>query len=85
MRRIHRDGDYPRPEAMEWCEASGVDDILGRPSNAVLDRPAEPQAGAVRARRAEAQQPVLRRYTETRYGAKPRSLLTAPPELQRGE
>ena len=33
----------------------------------------------------EAQQPVLRRYTETRYGAKPRSLLTAPPELQRGE
>ena len=82
---IRGDGDYPRPEVVTWCEANGVDDTLGRPGNAVLDRPAEPQADAVRARRAEAQQPVLRRYPETRYGAKPRSLLTAPQERQRGE
>ena len=36
----------------------------------VLDRLAEPDADDVRVRRAEAQAPVIRRYTEARYGAK---------------
>jgi hypothetical protein len=67
---IRGDGHYGRPEVMAWCEANDVHDILGLPGNAVLDRLVEPAADDVRVRRAEAQAPVVRRYTETRYGAK---------------
>src|SRR4051794_21988265 len=67
---IRGDGHYGRPEVMAWCEANGVDYILGLPGNVVLDRLVEPQADDVRVRRAEAQAPVVRRYTETRYGAR---------------
>ncbi|HVB69525.1 MAG TPA: IS1380 family transposase, partial [Acetobacteraceae bacterium] len=67
---IRGDGHYGRPEVMAWCEANGVDYVLGLPGNAVLDRLVEPVADDVRVRRAEAQAPVVRRYTETRYGAK---------------
>jgi hypothetical protein len=67
---IRGDGHYGRPEVMAWCEANGVDYIMGLPGNAALDRLVEPAADDVRVRRAEAQTPVLRRYTETRYGAK---------------
>lgn len=67
---IRGDGHYGRPEVMAWCEANGVDYILGLPGNAVLDRLVEPMADDVRVRRAEAQAPVVRRHTETRYGAK---------------
>jgi hypothetical protein len=35
---IRGDGHYGRPEVMAWCEANGVDYILGLPGNAVLDR-----------------------------------------------
>ena len=55
---------------MAWCEANGVDYILGLAGNAILDRLVEPAADDVRVRRAEAQAPALRRYSETRYGAK---------------
>ena len=55
---------------MAWCEANGVDYVLGLPGNAVLDRLVEPAADDVRVRRAEEQAAVVRRYTETRYGAK---------------
>ena len=67
---IRGDGHYGRPEVMAWCEANAIDYILGLPGNAVLDRLVEPAADDVRVRRAEAQAPVLRRYTQTRYGAK---------------
>ncbi len=67
---IRGDGHYGRPEVMAWCEVNGVDYILGLPGNAVLDRLVEPAADDVRVRRAEAQAPVVRRYTETHYGAK---------------
>ena len=67
---IRGDGHYGRPEVMAWCEANGVDYILGLPGNAVLDRLVEPAADDVRVRRAEEQAAVVRRYTETRYGAK---------------
>ena len=67
---IRGDGHYGRPEVMAWCEANGVDYIFGLPGNAVLDRLVEPIADDVRVRRAEAQAPVVRRYAETRYGAK---------------
>ena len=40
------------------------------PGNAVLDRLVEPAADHVRVRRAEAQAPAWRGYSETRYGAK---------------
>ena len=67
---IRGDGHYGRPEVMAWCEANDVDYILGLPGNAVLGRLVEVAADDVRVRRAEAQAPVLRRYAETRYGAK---------------
>jgi hypothetical protein len=67
---IRGDGHYGRPEVMAWCEANGIDYILGLPGNAVLDRLVEPAADDVRTRRAEAQAPVVRRYAETPYGAK---------------
>jgi Transposase DDE domain group 1 len=67
---IRGDGHYGRPEVMAWCEAKGVDYIFGLPGNAVLDRLVEPVADAVRVCRAQAQAPVIRRHTETRYGAK---------------
>jgi hypothetical protein len=67
---IRGDGHYGRPEVMAWCEANGVDYILGLPGNAVLDRLVEPAADDVRVRRAEAELPVVRDYAETSYGAK---------------
>ena len=67
---IRGDGHYSRPEVMAWCEANDVDYVFGLPGNAVLSRLVEIAADDVRVRRAEAQAAVLRRYTETRYGAK---------------
>ena len=67
---LRGDGHYGRPEVMAWCEANAVDYIFGLPGNAVLNRLLEEVADDVRVRRAEAQAPVLRRYAETRYGAK---------------
>jgi hypothetical protein len=67
---IRGDSHYGRPEVMAWCEANAVDYILGLSGNAVLDRLVEPAADDVRVRHAEAEAPVVRRYTETSYGAK---------------
>src|SRR3954463_5001646 len=67
---IRGDSHYGRPEVMTWCEANDLDYIFGLPGNAVLARQVEAAADDVRVRRAEAAEPVLRRYTETRYGAK---------------
>jgi hypothetical protein len=66
---IRGDGHYARLEVMAWCVANAVDFIFGLPGNAVLSRLVE-MADDVRVRRAEAAAPVLRRYAETRYGAK---------------
>ena len=67
---IRGDGHYGRPEVMAFCEANGVDYILGLPGNKVLDRLVEHAADDVRVRRAEEQAVALRRYAEARYGAK---------------
>jgi hypothetical protein len=67
---IRGDGHYGRPEVMAWCEANGVDYILGLPGNAVLDRLVEVAADDVRVRRAEGEAPTVRRYAETSYGAR---------------
>ena len=55
---------------MAWCEANGIDYIFGLAGNAVVVRLVEPLADEVRVRRAQIQAPVVRRYGETRYGAK---------------
>ena len=67
---IRGDGHYGNPEVMTWCEQNRIFFIFGLTGNAVLARLVEPAADDVRVRRAEADAPVLRRYTETRYGAK---------------
>jgi transposase InsO family protein len=67
---IRGDGHYGRPEVMAWCEDTGVDYVFGLPGNTVLRAAVEAAADDVRVRRAEAQAPVLRRYSETRYRAK---------------
>ena len=67
---IRGDGHCSRPQVMAWCEANDVDYVFGLPGNGVLSRLVEIAADDVRVRRAEAQAAVLRRYTETRYGAK---------------
>ena len=45
---------------MAWCEANGINHILGLPGNAVLDRLVEPAVDDGRGRRAEAQAPAAR-------------------------
>ncbi len=67
---LRGDGHYGRPEVMAFCEAEGIDFVFGLPTNAVLRAAVEDAADDVRVRRAEAGVPVLRRYAETRYGAK---------------
>jgi hypothetical protein len=67
---IRGDSHYGRHEAMTWCEANGVDYIFGFGGNEVLDRLVEPAADDVRVRFAEGDMPSVRRYAETRYGAK---------------
>ena len=67
---IRGDSHYGRPEVMAWCEANGVDYILGLAGNNVLRRLFDAAADDVCVRRAEAQAVALRRYSETRYGAK---------------
>ena len=66
---IRGDGHYGRPEIMAWCEINDVDYVLGLPGNATLSRLVEVAADDVRVRRAEAQAAVVRRDTETCYGA----------------
>jgi hypothetical protein len=67
---IRGDSHYGRPEVMAWCEANDLDYIFGLQGNAILDRLVEPIADDVRVRRAETQAAAVRRFTETRYGAK---------------
>jgi len=67
---IRGDSHYARPEVMDFCDASGIDFVFGLAGNDVLRRLVEPAADDVRVRRAEANAAAIRRYTETRYGAK---------------
>ena len=69
---IRGDGHYGRPEVMDFCEAHGVDYVLGLPTNAVLraDPTIVTVADACATQRAEEDRPVLRLFAETRYAAK---------------
>ena len=66
---IRGDSHYGRQEAMAWCEANRVDYVFGLAGNPVLHRLVEAAADDVRVRHAEGEAPVVRRYTETSYGA----------------
>ena len=71
---IRGDSHYGRPEVMAWCEANGVDYILGLAGNNTVRQLFDAAADDVCVRRAEAHGQggavTLRRYAETRYGAK---------------
>ena len=67
---IRGDSHFGRPKMMAWCEANCLDYIFGLASNAVIDRLVEPIADDVRVRHAEGEAPLVRRYCETRYGAR---------------
>jgi hypothetical protein len=67
---IRGDSHYARPEVMDFCDDNHIDFVFGLAGNDVLRRLVEPDADDVRVRRAEAGAAVIRRYTETRYGAK---------------
>src|SRR5690349_820322 len=67
---IRGDSHYARPEVMDFCDANGIDYVFGLSGNDVLRRLVEPVADDVRVCRAEANAAAIRRYTETRYGAK---------------
>jgi len=64
------DSHYARPEVMDFCDEKAIDFVFGLAGNEVLRRLVEPVADDVRVRRAEANAAAIRRYTETRYGAK---------------
>lgn len=69
---IRGDGHYGRPEVMDWCEANGVDYLLGLTGNAVLrgDTVLAIAADDCGVRRAQKDLPDLRCHAETRYAAK---------------
>lgn len=69
---IRGDGHYGRPEVMDFCEANGIDYVLGLSTNAVLrtDPKIVAVADACATQRAVEQRPVLRLFAETRYAAK---------------
>jgi hypothetical protein len=63
------DSHYGRPEAMEWCEANGIDYIFGLAGNSVLHRQVYEAGDALKVTRAEQGADKLRGFTETRYAA----------------
>jgi hypothetical protein len=64
------DGHYGRPEAMDWCEANGVDYVFGLAGNKVLHARLRAVADDLCVRRAESATDKRRTWTETRYAAK---------------
>ena len=64
------DSHYARPEAMDWCEANGIDYVFGLAGNDVLHAQVRAAADDLCVRRAEAGQEKRRTWTELRYAAK---------------
>jgi Transposase DDE domain group 1 len=67
---IRGNSHYARPEVMDFCDENDIDFVFGLAGNDVLHHLVEPFADDVRVCRAEAAAAAIRRYTETRYGAK---------------
>jgi hypothetical protein len=64
------DSHYARPEAMDWCEANGIDYVFALAGNDVLHAEVRAAADDLCVRRAEAGQEKRRNWTEFRYAAK---------------
>ena len=67
---LRGDSHYARPEAMEWCEANGIDYVFGLAGSKPLSAKVEATADAVRTERAITGKAIVRGYTETRHKAK---------------
>jgi hypothetical protein len=64
------DSHYARREAMDWCEANGVDYVFGLAGNDVLHAQVRAVADDLCVHRAEAGQEKRRTWAEFRYAAK---------------
>jgi hypothetical protein len=64
------DSHYARPEAMDWCEANGVDYLFGLAGNDALARQVHAAADDLCVRRAEAGADKLRTWCQLSYAAK---------------
>jgi len=67
---IRGDSHYGRPEAMDWCEANGVDYIFGLAGNKVLNALVADVADDLKVRRAEEGADKLRTFTAFSYAAR---------------
>jgi hypothetical protein len=67
---LRGDSHYGRPEAMDWCEANGVDYIFGLAGNSVLHDLVGTVADDLKVRRAEQDCEKLRAFAEFSYAAK---------------
>ncbi len=64
------DGHYARPEAMQWCEANGVDYVFGLPGSRPLSRAVDEKADEIRVERAQTQSACVRGFAEVLHKAK---------------
>ena len=64
------DSHYARPEAMEWCEANGIDYVFGLAGSRPQSPKVEAAADAVRTEHAVTGKAVVRGYAKTRHKAK---------------
>jgi hypothetical protein len=67
---VRGDSHYGRPEAMDWCEANGVDYVFGLAGNDVLRAGVRAVADDLCVRRAESGADKRRTWAEIRYAAK---------------
>jgi hypothetical protein len=67
---VRGDSHYGRPEAMDWCEAHGIDYIFGLAGNAVLQSRIDTVADDLKVHRAERGAEKLRAFTSFTYGAR---------------
>ncbi|MCP4491092.1 MAG: IS1380 family transposase [Gammaproteobacteria bacterium] len=67
---VRGDGHYGTPEVMDLLEQSGCFYILGLPGNKTLKRISHPWCDDVATRRALGEKHKVRRFFQTRYGAK---------------
>jgi hypothetical protein len=67
---VRGDGHYGTPEVMELLEQTGCTYILGLPGNKTLKQISHPWCDDVATRRAVGKNNKVRRFFQTRYGAK---------------
>ena len=67
---VRGDGHYGTPEVMQLLEQSGCTYILSLPGNKTLKQLSHPWCEDVATRRAVGGKPKVRRFFQTRYGAK---------------